>query len=197
MSSRKNSFAQLGAARRHGIGHEHVETVVRKRVIDEAKAAIQKKPPPDYAIRPMQIDDAPFVIDSWARSYLHSARASNISTDVYTIEQRARIDRLIQRSIVLVLTTAQDPSYVSGYICFEPPKTQSALPILHYVLVHANLQGQKLGSRLFQIVAETRHTPEDPVWTTHWTFPIRKLSQSWNLIFNPYLLEVAHVKPGS
>ncbi len=142
------------------------------------------------AIRPMGIQDAPFVVDSWARSFLHSPQARNVSDDVYKLEQRSRIDRIVKKSVNLVLCSEDDPNHVSGFVIFEPPKNETALAILHYLLVHANLQGNGLGSKLFNVVRETSIEPSNPIWITHWTIPMKNVISKWNLIFNPYLLEV-------
>lgn len=158
-----------------------------------AREAMESKPDPGTAIRPMTIDDAPFIVDSWATSFTHSSRLDNVPPDVYKVEQRSRIDRLVQRSAVLCIHPIPDPPHLFGYIVFEPPRKATDLPILHYMLIHPSLQGQGLGAQLVDLVRTTAKDPSDPIWITHWTIPMRKLIPRWNLIFNPYLLEIPHV----
>ena len=161
-----------------------------RRFADDAAKVINARPDPGYAIRPMTIDDAPFIVDSWASSYAHYARLEGVPSDVYKIEQRARIDRLVRASIVLSLVSKVDNSHVSGWICFQPPVKNPGSPILHYVLIHPSLQVRGLGSQLVSLVDSTKHDKTDPIWATHFTFPMRKIGPKWNLIYNPYLLEV-------
>lgn len=153
--------------------------------------AIKTLDPGALTVRPMTPEDIPFVTDSWARSFLHSPSVRNVPDDVYKLEIRARIDRLLKQSVTLVLSAADSPTHVSGFVIFQPPKNDASLPILHYLLIHANLQDRGLGSKLFKLVSDTRNSPEDPCWATHWTIPMKRVISRWNLIFNPFLLEVS------
>ncbi len=158
---------------------------------EAAEKAINEKPTPELAVVPMCIDHAPFICDSWARSFMHSDVVRQVPSDIYKVEQRARMDRIIRRSVSLCLVNPKEPSYVSGYVIFEPPKDKTALPILHFILVHSNLQGRGLASQLFNLVRKTKNSDSDLIWSTHWTHPMRRVGQKWNLIYNPYLLELS------
>lgn len=157
---------------------------------EEAQKALAARPDKPLQVVPMCIDHAPFICDSWARSYMHSDVVRAVPQDVYKVEQRARMDRIIRRSVSLCLVNQAEPHYISGYVIFEPPKDKVSLAILHYILVHSNLQGKGLASQLFNLVRQTKNSDSDLVWSTHWTHPMRRVGQKWNLLYNPYLLEI-------
>lgn len=148
------------------------------------------KPPLDLRVRLYCPADEAFVTDSWARSFLHSPAVRNVDSELYKVEHRARIKRLLGSSITLILCSADKEDHVIGFTIFERPKASPALAILHYLLIHASLQGNGFGSLLLKFVRQTSHDAEDPIWTTHWTIPMKNLMGRWNLIYNPYLLEV-------
>lgn len=166
----------------------------------EADHRSGKKPKPEprpIAIRPMCIDDAAYVLDSWANSYRRSQVTGPIERDVFNIEQRARINRLITRptSRVFVACDAEDTNQIRGWVCFEAPREEGQLPILHYVCVQPAHQLQGIGAALMGLCRQTAFDAEAPIWSTHETQPMRHVRPKWNLLYNPYLLEVPDRKP--
>jgi len=152
-----------------------------------------RTPPPPMAIRPMTIDDASYVIDSWANSYRRSPATGPIEQGVFNIEQRARIDRLISKTAtrVLVACDQQETWRIRGWICFEAPHRTQKLVVVHYVCVQPIYQMFGIGTALVNLARATMADPTEPMWSTHETAPMRHVRPKWNLIFNPYLLEVA------
>lgn len=144
------------------------------------------------AIRPMTIDDASYVIDSWSNSYRRSPTTGMIEREVFNIEQRARIDRIVSypHSRIFIACDAAVTREIRGWVCFEPPSDKQQLPIVHYVCVHPHYQLAGIGSALVNIARQTATDPEQPMWSTHETQPMRHVRPKWNLLFNPYLLEV-------
>lgn len=142
------------------------------------------------AIRPMTIDDASFVIDSWCSSYRRSQIVGPVDEAVFKIEQRGRIDRLICRSKCFIACDADDKKIIRGWICFEPPLTADAIPIVHFVCVHPTYQMQGIGTALINMARQTHHDEHTHMWSTHETSPMRHIRPKWNVMYNPYLLEV-------
>lgn len=163
-----------------------------QQVHNEGKAAKPFLGP--IAIRPMQIDDASYVIDSWSNSYRRSPTTGPIDREVFNIEQRARIDRLVTRAAarVFIACDAVDKRQIRGWICFEAPFLEGKVPIVHYVCVQPIYQLNGIGNALIKLARQT-HTDADPtapMWCTHETAPMRHVRPKWGLIYNPYLLEV-------
>lgn len=159
-----------------------------------AREAAEAKPA-QIAIRPMTIDDASFVIDSWCSAYRRSQTVGPIDEAVFKIEQRSRIDRLICRSKCFIACDAADKKIIRGWVCFEPPLQPNAIPILHFVCVHPNYQLQGIGTALVNIARSTHPDPETHMWSTHETSPMRHVRPKWGVMYNPYLLEVDHRAP--
>lgn len=151
--------------------------------------------PPPVAVRPMRIDDASHVIDSWVRSFRPSPTVGPVEAPVFHIEQRARINRLISRSKTFVACDPEDKSRIRGWIVFEPPRRIEDQAVIHYVCVHPNFQVQGIGSALVGIARGTQADAEAPIWSTHETQPMRHIRPRWNMFYNPYLLEMEHKAP--
>lgn len=159
--------------------------------LDYSFSMENNQPPVELRIRKFTSTDHAFVLDSWSRSFRHGAASDKIPPDIYKFEQRARIARILKYSTVRVLHSASSPTNISGWICFSEPNPKRLYPTLHYILVHPNLQMKGVGSSLFKECSKLRASPDDPILCTHWTLPMRKLISRWNLIYNPYLLEIS------
>jgi GNAT superfamily N-acetyltransferase len=155
----------------------------------EARNGGRKKEPSPIAVRPISIDDASYVIDSWVRSYRRSPATGPIEDDVFKIEQRARIDRLICRSKTFIACEPEDKRQIRGWVCFEPGNANK-IPVIHYVCVQPSFQVSGIGTALVSIARQTASDVESFMWCTHDTAPMRHIRPKWNLLYNPYLLEV-------
>lgn len=161
----------------------------QRREKEKAEREAGKKPPP-VTVRVMGIDDASHIIDSWCRSFRRSATVGPVEPDVFKIEQRSRIDRLICRSQVLICSDAVDTTRIRGWVCFEAPRGERAIPVVHYVCVHPEHQQLGIGTALVGLVRRLAQDPETFLWCTHDTAPMRHIRPKWNLLYNPYLLEI-------
>lgn len=143
----------------------------------------------EITFRAMTIDDAAFVLDSWCSSYRHSPHVGPVDDAVFKIEQRARVYRLVPKSKVLLAVDPKDQTRIRGWICFEPPRESNGLPIVHYVLVRPELQSRGIGTALVDLAKRTAKDPAGPIWTTHETYPMKRLRAKWGAMYNNYLLD--------
>jgi GNAT superfamily N-acetyltransferase len=188
------------ATRKADESWHHNAEIAREQQAKFARKSMEKfdrqkamEPKPPIALRPMVIDDASYVLDSWANSYRRSPATGPIEREVFNIEQRARINRLVSRphSRVVIACDAQDRDKIRGWLCFEGPQGDDGMPIVHYVCVQPAYQLQGIGTGLVALARQAARDPELPMWSTHETAPMRHIREKWNLLFNPYLLEVA------
>ena len=158
----------------------------------EAHKKADRPPLGPIAIRPMCIDDASYVLDSWATSYRRSPTTGPIDVGVFNIEQRARIDRLFRRpsARIFVACDKEKPERIKGWICFEAPFGDMLTPIVHYVCVKPGAQLCGIGTALVGIARQTHTDKDAPMWSTHETAPMRHIRERWGLLYNPYLLEI-------
>jgi GNAT superfamily N-acetyltransferase len=166
-----------------------------KKLREQARARGKFDPPTPVSIRPINIDDASHVIDSWIRSFRPSPTVGPVESAVFHIEQRARINRLISRSKTFMACDAVDKKLIRGWIVFEPPKAAEHAPVVHFVCVHPSYQLQGIGTALVNLAKQTHPDPEAPMWCTHDTSPMRHIRPKWNLLYNPYLLELDYSQP--
>lgn len=170
----------------------HQERVAERETIEFAQKAMgYRKPcePAKVAIRGWKPEDLNFIIDSWASSYRYSPDVAHTDKEVYKVEQRSRIYRLIPRSRIIVANKEGYPDEILGWICFEPPKARGQLPILHYVLVQRSVQLQGIGAALVELCRKTAFEADSPIWATHYTSPMRHIKDKWHVMHNDFLLE--------
>lgn len=165
---------------------------LRRKMREERRAKGDFDAPPPMAIRPITIDDASHVIDSWVKAYRRSPTVGPIEPTIFHIEQRARINRLIQRSKTVIACDEAAKGTIRGWIVFEAPRTPSDAPVVHFVCVHPTFQMRGIGTALIEVARKTHPDPEAPMWSTHDTIPMKHIRPKWNLLYNPYLLEVDH-----
>ncbi len=168
---------------------------INKKIREERIAKGEIAPVAPVAIRPISIDDASQVIDSWVKAYRRSHAVGPVEPAIFHIEQRARINRLISRSKTFIACDEIARGTIRGWIVFEPPKTRDAAPVVHFVCVHPAYQLAGVGTALINLARQTHPDPDAPMWCTHDTAPMRHLRPKWNLLYNPYLLEVDHRQP--
>lgn len=188
--SAKQSQANHSDAERDTARFLRVTRAIERRELREG-TKVAPAPAP-ISIRPMCIDDAAYVLDSWSNSYRRSPTTGPIEREVFNIEQRARINRLVTRphSRIFIACDAVQQRQIRGWVCFEAPQSDDGVPILHYVCVQPAFQMQGIGSALVELARATARDRSVPMWATHETQPMRHIREKWNLLYNPYLLEV-------
>lgn len=156
------------------------------------KAMAARGDVPEYTVRGVAVPDLAMITDAWLVSYQFSPVTDPIPKDVYRVEQRARIRRIIASGKCICAVDPENLDRIKGWVVYEPPRgtSESHYAILHYVSVHPTLQNMGLGETLVNLVRSLNSAVDSPLWITHYTFPMRRLMTKWNLIYNPYLLEV-------
>lgn len=189
--NRSGRALRNGRAANTALQNEQQQIAHREQVAF-AREIIANMPAPEpakVAIRGWKPEDLNFVIDSWASSYRFSPDVAHTDKEVYKVEQRSRIYRLIPRSRIIVAAREGRPDDILGWACFEPPRAQGQLPVLHYVLVQRAVQGQGIGTSLVELCRKTAQEEGSPIWGTHYTQPMRHLKDKWHVMHNDFLLE--------
>lgn len=165
---------------------------IHKAAREARKTMAERGELPQYNVRVARLEDLPLITEAWLTSYAYSPVAEAVAKDVYRVEQRDRVRRLVVRSKLLCAVDPEKQDRIKAWVCFEVPAVMKPgrFVILHYVSVHPSLQNMGLGRELVTLARSLNSAPDDPLWTTHMTYPMRRLMDRWNLIYNPYLLEV-------
>ncbi len=164
--------------------HKHRAAMEARKVMSERGEV------PFFKVRAAKVADLAIITDAWMQSARFSPVTQPIPGDVYRIEQRERVRRLITRSKALCAVDEEDTSRVTGWVVFQPPSGPGKHVVLHYISVHPALQNLGLGTALMRLARSVAEDQDAPVFCTHYTFPLRRLIARWNLIYNPYLLEM-------
>jgi GNAT superfamily N-acetyltransferase len=149
---------------------------------ERIKPAAEPRP---LVIRSGAIDDVNCIINDWAASYKESPEVQEMDPEVYKVEQRARIFRLLGASKVSVACDPDNHSKILGWVVHGWDKGAQA-PIVHYMYVKREFRLARVGTRLMRHIG---WVPGQVVWATHWQPCIRKLRHKWNWLYNRYLLE--------
>lgn len=148
----------------------------------------------DYIIMPALLDDTSFILDSWCASYSRSPAVLPIDPQIFKIEQRAVVARLLTicktavarpRSHVHVDGRPAKATDILGWINYEFDIIQHT-PIIHYCYVKQAARGQRVAETLaLEAAGVTRQTT---AYCTHFTPVVKALQDKTNLFFNPYVL---------
>jgi hypothetical protein len=125
--------------------------------------------------------DVPFIFNSWLKSYRSSNFCKAVSNPVYFEFQHKAIEKLLQRSQVFMLCSAEDESQVFGYIVCEEVEQ---IPILHYCYVKFAFRNMGLCNMLL------KHAKLDKSkggFYTHDTHAATKVFGKSKFVYNPYL----------
>jgi ribosomal protein S18 acetylase RimI-like enzyme len=142
------------------------------------------------SIRKMCEADIPYIYSSWMEDYLSSHFVKQKKSDrpiqsyvalmpreLYYKEQRARIDKILKKSLVYVACNSEDEEQIFGYIVF---RTVGQLDILSWLYVRPVYRGFGIANKLMQKMGEA-----DVI--THLTPMRRWILKRYNLIFNPFM----------
>lgn len=125
--------------------------------------------------------DVPFIFNSWLKSYRGSSSAKAVSNPVYFEFQHKAIEKLLQRSQVFMLCSAEDSTQVYGYIVTEEVEQ---VPIMHYCYVKYAFRGMGLCSALMK---HAKLDKNKGGFYTHDTHAAAKLLGKTKFVYNPYL----------
>ena len=148
---------------------------------------------PKFVLREYRNEDHHYILDTWTKSFLFSDFTRPIARDIFMVEQRARIARILRYSRIMCACDEDDTTRIKGWICFQAPQSEKHYVTVHYICVHPSLQNLGIGRALLNVARILAKDENEPMWCTHYTMPMRKIIERWKLIYNPYCLEVLHV----
>jgi hypothetical protein len=137
-------------------------------------------------LEPARVTDVNCIINDWAASYANSPASRFISPEIFKVEQRARIMRLISGAQCHVVRPKGNLRNLLGWISFDLDE-RSNLPIVHYIYVKLRSRRRRVGSMLMHSIG---WEPGRTCWTTHWCASHRYHEDRCGWMYNPYLLEV-------
>lgn len=136
------------------------------------------------SIRPYnKISDTDFIYSTWIKSYRTSGFARGISSPLYEMGQRSRIDRILSKetTYIYVATDKDTPELIFGYIVGEGDA------ILHYLYVKSHYRKQGIGKELLGEAKDLIYTHKSPdIWVEQ---KLKTDPTYSNWIYNPYLLD--------
>lgn len=136
----------------------------------------------DLIIRPMQIDDLPFVKSTWLRHYKdHSDFAKPIRNSLFFPRHSKIIDQILMRenTEALIASHIDEPDVILGFLIHE---TQD-VPVIHYAYVVEKARGLGVGREMIEHSKLTRTSCA----YTHRTTDAKSISRKYEtLTYDPY-----------
>lgn len=139
-----------------------------------------------YTLRAAQVDDLPFIYNSWLKSHREASPwAKIIPSTLYYNHHKQLITKILERSDVIVCCNPQDTSQIFGYAAFS----QGKIATIHYIYVKHPYRKLGIAKIMFDIIM-VNHDQTFPAVATHATGVwLDVLKDKWKMVYNPYLLE--------
>ena len=126
--------------------------------------------------------DAPFIFNSWLKSFRENGLARPVSQEIYFTEQHKLIEKLLKRGTTVIACDPKDVSNIYGWACFEQLE---GVFTVHYVYVKHSFRALGIGRELLK---ESAHDFANASIFTHWTTAALKLHEKYNMLYHPYIL---------
>lgn len=126
------------------------------------------------AYRPAEIDDAPFVVSTWARAFKHSRSAGMIADEDWPVVMHPQIQKVLARPGVQTVIAYEntDPNFRYGWICGTP---DTAPPVVFFTYVKEAYRRAGYARGLF---AELGIDPAKRFTYTCWTPVVQKVAHA-------------------
>lgn len=135
----------------------------------------------DFALRPPESADVPFLYNSWLKSYRDSPTVAGIPNTLYYTGQHALIERLLRDCEVVIACSKEDPGQILGYGIGE---TGLGTATVHWIYVKHPFRGFGIGRALYQDLVGDQAN----VYFTHRPKNGERLLRGRPVTYNPYLL---------
>jgi len=133
-------------------------------------------------IREATVDDAPFIFNSWLKSYKDSDFARRVPNIIYFAEHHKLIEGLLSHCSIYVACSEEDSNQILGYIVAS---SFTGTPIIHYIYIKHSFR--KLGLAT-QLISSLSLNKSNMIAVTHWNKYATIASNKYHLVYHPYLL---------
>lgn len=132
--------------------------------------------------RDMAAEDNAFVYNSWLKSFRNGTMNRNVDNSIYFHNHHKLIDKILQRSTIVVCCDAKDPKIIFGYVVYEKIDGQF---VLHYIYVKNIYRKLGIAKKLLE---QCKHDFSVLGCYTHQTQVAVAKEEKYNLLYHPYLL---------
>lgn len=150
----------------------------------------------DYTLHMAALDDLHLILDSWCSSQADMPHYGPVSREIFKVEMRARVARILQYAKCAVIRPTQAfnerfkrvgmHSEVLSWACYDHDK-RTELPVVHYVYTKAPMRRRGLARFLLEKAVCIK--PGQTWWASHSTPIGRKLIDTLEGTYNPFLNE--------
>lgn len=120
----------------------------------------------ELRIRPAVSTDVPYMMKCYLENMRDAHGGRRVSSEVFYVQERRVVERLLNEATVLVATSRNDLDYLLGYLIAE---ASDAGPVLHWCYVRYDLRRLGIARALVEtFCAEQAGTR----WFTRWTHQV-------------------------
>ena len=141
----------------------------------------------DYTIRAVNIEDVPFIYNSWLKSYRESPSVRNIPNGVYYNQHHRAIEGVFNGNspIVLIACNPEYPDQIYGYVVADSEIVgNDSFVAFHWVYCKHTFRGRKIGTALIEKVLSMCNPTS--ILYTHYVRSLDKVLKDRGYIYNPY-----------
>lgn len=146
----------------------------------------------EIMLRPGVAKDESFISNSWLKSFRGSPINKDIPARVYYYFQHKVLEKLVNRSEVIVACNSDNSDEIFGYICAE---VLDEVNVIHYIYVKEAYRGYGIANQLVDKVM--RMFGERPVCYTHKTSIFAqhksKITEGFNRVFRDVVRDRGYV----
>lgn len=133
-------------------------------------------------IRPANLEDVPFILNSWLKSHRNSFQVNEVPNQIYYVEHHKLIRRIVQQYPVLVACCKQDPSLLYGWVCAGEVDN---IFCIHYVYIKHAFRNLGIASYLLHCAG---YRTGMAALVTHRNSKMLPIEKAKKLTYDPYVL---------
>lgn len=133
-------------------------------------------------IRPANVNDIPFILNTWMKSHRDSAECRDIEYVAYHEHMRQTVVDILNRANVIMAVNPDDADQIYGYLCVE---YVDEITLLHYGYVKYTYRKLQVFKQLAASMIPQFGVRPLIVTFTNRAFADKK--EKFNMSYNPYL----------
>lgn len=140
-----------------------------------------------YNTRGLKPSDIPYITSTWMNSFRTNSKfAAGILHRIYSSEHNSIINKVLNKSKVIIACDKDDEDHIFGYMVYENTEAID-LDIFHYIYIKAPFQKKSVALNMISDVkkgnnAVYTHKNEKASWIA-----TKLLKDYENINYNPYL----------
>jgi GNAT superfamily N-acetyltransferase len=140
----------------------------------------------DWVLREPTADDLPFIMSTWLKSARKQGARAFMTNTVYYRNEKRRIEELLDRAQVRLISNPADPDHLFGWACFE---MVADIFVVHYVYVKRGYRGMGYAKQALERIFPAFGLEQ--IGVTDITGQVAEKREKYRLHFDPELARLS------